>query len=118
MKYKFKKDLYPKIALLKAAYQFTDNAYVHLDADESYYYVAIEPKNVCQPVSEEAFKNEMLAQAVRHEIYLQTKDIRELMLARAMATTVLTDSSVLNEETPSEQFEEDEIIKDWFADND
>lgn len=35
----FSRDLYSKIALLKAAYNFTDKAYVHLDADEKSYYV-------------------------------------------------------------------------------
>lgn len=41
---KFRRELYSKIALIKAAYNYTDIAYIHLDADESYYYVTIEPK--------------------------------------------------------------------------
>ena len=35
---KYNKELYSKIALIKAAYNFTDRAYVHLDADKKYYY--------------------------------------------------------------------------------
>ena len=35
--YKFKKELYSKIALLKAAYSFTDKAYIHLDADDEFF---------------------------------------------------------------------------------
>ena len=31
MKYQFKKELYSKTALLKAAYNFTDKAFLHLD---------------------------------------------------------------------------------------
>ena len=30
---KFRKELYSKVALIKAAYNYTDQAYVHLDAD-------------------------------------------------------------------------------------
>lgn len=35
---KFNRELYSKTALIKASYNFTDQAYVHLDADENYYY--------------------------------------------------------------------------------
>ena len=40
----FSKELYPKSALLKAAYAFTDRAYVYLDADHDRYKVDIEAK--------------------------------------------------------------------------
>ena len=42
---KYNRELYSKIALIKAAYNFTDRAYVHLDADEKYYYVSLNAKN-------------------------------------------------------------------------
>lgn len=116
---KFSKELYPKIALIKAAYNFTDQAYIHLDADDSYYYVSIEPKDTEQTVSEQAFVNEMLAQSVRHEIYLQTKGIRELLLARAMATSVIADEHLIDEvDNSCDAFSSEEILKDWFAAND
>lgn len=79
---KFNREMYSKIALIKAAYNFTDKAYIHLDADDNYYYVTIEPKED-EEVSEKDFINEMLTQSVRHEVYQQTKNIRELLLARA-----------------------------------
>ena len=73
-------------------------------------------KDLENPISEEEFTNEMLAQSVRHEVYLQTKNIRELMLARALATSVVTEPEVLQEsgEFP-DQYSEDEILKDWFS---
>lgn len=77
---KFNRELYSKVVLIKAAYNFTDSAYIHLDADDEYYYVSIESKEPTVVISENDFVNEMLSQAVRHEIYLQTKTIRELML--------------------------------------
>lgn len=85
---KFRKELYSKVSLIKAAYNFTDQAYVHLDADTEYFYVSIEPKHAGYEISKPDFINEKLTQSVRHEVYQQTKNIRELLLARAMASSV------------------------------
>ena len=116
---KFKKTLYPKIALIKAAYNYTDKAYVHLDADESYYYVTLQPKDSNTDFSEAEFLNEMLAQTVRHEIYVRTKNIRELLLARAMASSLIAEPSAANiHDDDDNEFSENEILKDWFAEND
>lgn len=115
----FNKELYPKSALLKAAYNFTDKAYIHLDADEQNYYVELKEKDADDFVSDDEFQNEMLAQCVRHEIFLQTKNIRELLLARAMATTVITSNDYVADELTSERkdaYSESSILKDWFED--
>lgn len=115
---KFCKELYSKIALIKAAYNFTDKAYVHLDADDTYYYVTLTPKQSNDNVSDADFVNEMLTQSVRHEVFQQTKNIRELLLARAMATSVILDEQIIDDSTIDiESFAENEILKDWFTDN-
>lgn len=114
---KFRKELYPKVALIKAAYNFTDEAYVHLDVDDKYYYVSLTPKRSDCEVSEQRFTNEMLAQSVRHEVYQQTKNIRELLLARAMATSVIVDENSIDADDEGEAFLEEEILKDWFSEN-
>ena len=111
--FKFNKELYPKISLIKAAYNFTDVAYVHLDADDKYYYVTLEGKND-NIVSDDDFVNEMLAQCVRHEIYVQTKSIRELLLARAMATSVILEDGLKEDDNEDCPFDENEILRDWF----
>lgn len=118
---KFRRELYSKVALLKAAYNYTNTAYIHLDSDSEYYYVTLSPKRSNQSeinwdITEDEFANEMLAQSVRHEIYLETKNIRELLLARAMATSVI-DEGIGEPELPEgrEEFQENEILKDWFA---
>lgn len=115
--YRFSKELYSKVALIKAAYNFTDSAYIHLDADDNYFYVTIESKQSDGAVSEKEFINEMLTQSVRHEVYQQTKNIRELLLARAMATSVIVDDALIDEQDASDSFEENDILKDWFAAN-
>jgi len=113
---KFHKNLYSKIALIKAAYNFTDIAYVHLDSDDTHYLVTIENKSPDgnNSFTEDSFINEMLAQSVRHEVYLQTKNIRELLLARAMATTLIVNEELIEEQDSKDIFSEDEILKDWF----
>lgn len=59
----------------------------------------------------------MLAQAVRHAIYAQTKDIRRLTVARALASTVI-------EDVPEDEITENDsntdinnILTDWFESN-
>ena len=115
---KFNKELYSKTALIKASYNFTDIAYIHLDTDEKYYYVSIENK---QPekkqLTKNEFENEMLAQSVRHVIYKDTKNIREIVLARAMASSVIVEKDII-ENNDNSSFSEDEILKDWFESND
>lgn len=114
---KFDKSLYSKVALIKAAYNFTDRAYIHLDADDKYYLVTCEAKLEEDIICEKEFLNELLAQSVRHEVYSQTKDIRELLLARAMATSVVYNDEVIEDDTVSEkepQYGIEDIIKDWF----
>ena len=113
---KYNKSLYSKAALIKAAYNYTDRAYVHLDADETYYYVSLSPKEGAPKVSEQDFENEMLAQSARHEIYLQTKGIRELLFARTMASSLIADPEVMEPKAEDvASFSEDEILKDWFS---
>ena len=114
MKLSFSKEMYPKIALIKAAYAFTDKAYVHLDADQSYYLVQIVPKeNNCLDI-EKLFENEMLCQCIRHEVYLQTKGIRELLTARAMASTVLEMPGADQAQVTAGPDPESDILIDWF----
>ena len=115
---KFRKTLYSKNALLKAAYNYTDRAFVHLDADDEYYYVSIRPKESAVTISEDEFCNEMLAQSVRHEVYLQTKNIRELLMARAMASSLVMEHTSEDDSAEEDLFTEDEILKDWFAESD
>lgn len=116
MKLKFAKELYSRVALIKAAYNFTDLAFIHLDADSQYFYADLKMKDSADPISEDEFVNEMLTQSVRHEVYQQTKDIRELIVARAMATSVVYKSrkTAEQEATPEREHTEDEILKDWF----
>lgn len=116
----FSKELYPQIALIKSAYAFTDRAYIHLDADDRYYIVKIHPKEGHDPITEKEFINEMLCQCVRHEVYRQTKTVRELLIARSTASTVIEQSGVTAEDKiqPEQIWDEKQILTDWFEEYD
>lgn len=118
MTLKFRKSLYPKEALLKASYNFIDKAFIHLDADDEYYFVNIDRKEDDTEISEKEFENEMLTQSVRHEVYLETKNIRELLLARALATSVVADTDSNVSDDINDKYTEEDILKDWFSTND
>ena len=114
---KFDKALYSKVALIKAAYNFTDRAFIHLDADDKYFLVKCEARLSEDVICEKEFLNELLAQSVRHEVYSQTQDIRELLLARAMATSVVYNDKIVESDEIKEdelQYGIEDIIKDWF----
>lgn len=117
MKYYFKKELYSKEALLKAAYTYIDDYYVHLDADDEQYIVDVSAKDEGNDnlPSTEAFVNEMLIQEMRAVVWKKTNNIRELIYARALASTII--------DKPADEIAEDDydpdadsILKDWFDD--
>lgn len=109
---KFSKEMYNKNALLKTAYSFTDKAYIHLDVDEQYYLVKITSKSEDICISENDFINEMLAQTVRLVINKKTRNVRELILARALSSTLIEDTIENNDH--DEDFDIEDILKDWF----
>ena len=117
MIYKFNKDLYPKEAIIKAAYFFTDNYFVSLDIDEKYYLVNMNPKsNVTEQNLEEEILNEVLAQTNRYIISSSTKNIREMIIGRALASTMIDnrDKGFVDDESISA----DDILVNWFDKHD
>ena len=93
MQIKFTKELYPKEAVLKAAQFFTDKYYISLDTDEQYYYINMESIiGEMEKDIEKQFANEVLTQAARFKVMQETKAIRELILGRALASTIIDDS--------------------------
>jgi His-Xaa-Ser system protein HxsD len=81
--------LYPRDVLYAAAYVFLDRAYVLLDRHESRFSVHLRGK---RPLDEEAlqalageFENELLAQALRHQVVDANQRIIEDVVAVAIA---------------------------------
>lgn len=117
MTLEFDKQLYPKPAVIKAAFKFTDIAYLHLSQNENHYIVDLLPKDEqrCADIGEE-LKNELLLQSMRQLIISETGDLRKLILARALASTMVEGEEEALE-APGEGFNADRILRDWFEVN-
>ncbi|CUX34504.1 hypothetical protein BN3456_01583 [Clostridium sp. C105KSO13] len=97
---KFSKDIYTQEVLLKAAYAFTDCSYIHLDTDAEDYIVSLTPKEGTDANHlYEKFENELIAQETRRLVAEKTKNIRELTVARALASTIVNVSADAVEST-------------------
>ncbi len=118
--FKFSKGIYSKHSLIKAAYSYVDDYYVHLDEGEKDYIVELEPKQTSTlKVSEKDFLNEMLVQEVRNIVEDKTYRLREMIYARALASTIIDDSDYsddLNCDNSTNSNLED-ILVDWFEKN-
>ena len=117
MRFTFSKELYSKKAMLRAAYKFTNDYYIHLAINHEDYIVEIVPKvsNADINLSSEEFMNEILSQSVRESIFNDTKELRTLIIARAFASSVI-DNSCDDEHGDYAEYD-DNIMKDWFEQN-
>lgn len=111
------KEIYDRETLLKACYAFTDVAYMHLDADERCYYVEMTPKDgsASADLLYRKLENELIFQQTRRSVAKNTQAIREIIIARAMASTIvdLDPAPVPGEAS----FSADDILKDWFEEH-
>lgn len=121
MRIQYDKEFYSKEALLKAAYHFTDRAYVYLGVEDGSFFVDFTAKGGAQfdkEKLENEFKNELLAQVIHQTVSKETTVLRELLVARALSSTMVDEgiSSDVAESPMTEdaQDELDAIAKDWF----
>lgn len=121
MRIQYDKEFYSKEALLKAAYHFTDRAYVYLGVEDGSFFVDFTAKGGTQfdkEKLENEFKNELLAQVIHQTVSKETTVLRELLVARALSSTMVDEgiSSDVAESPMTEdaQDELDAIAKDWF----
>lgn len=111
------KSIYPLAAVLKAAYAFVGRAYVHLGDNDSTWSVSLTPKDGSfGEIAAKEFENELLAQTVRLSVFRQTHTIRELLLARALSSTMVEDGTSAVEDVEEDISQEDleQILTDWF----
>lgn len=118
------KSLYSKEVLLKTAYSFTDKVFLHLEQTEKYWVVSWKPRTG-QNIDEGELENELVSQALREKLVEQTADLRKIILARALASTVMDDQpGDINIPLPIEETsldttivsekEKEEILRGWF----
>ena len=109
------KGLYSKDTLLKTAYSFTSDYFIHLDSEEKCYVVEIKSKTGTEePKVEDLFCNELINQATRELISEKTKTIRELILARSFASTIVNENEFITEES---EIDTENVFMDWFDKN-
>lgn len=110
---KYSKELYQKEVILKAAYAFTDIMYIHIDVDDENYLIKLTSKqNETSDVLYKKFENELIMQEVRVIVSGKTKSIREMIVARALSSTMIN-TDVENLANISDDCA-DEILSDWF----
>lgn len=105
--------------MMKSAYMFLDRVYVHITEDENTWTVHFAAKDTELPANiGEEFENVLIAQAVRGMVYQKTHHLREMLLARAMTSSVIdTAEEPLQQIEADQQTDGDEladILKDWF----
>lgn len=113
------KSIFRPEVVLKAAYQFLDRCYIHFEENEKYWLVYLQPKeNTSIENLNALFENELLLQSVRYVTFQQTKSLREILMARAMAT------AMVDQKEPLERVEQEEnsgktslqdILQDWYS---
>ncbi len=116
---RFNKDLYPKEAVMKAAYHFIDRCYLHVDVIDGAFIIQLTAKDD-QDISNisNEFENELLAQAVRYQVFSQTHVLREVLMARAMSSTITGDNTELAKGPTLGNLDQlENILKDWFEKN-
>ena len=121
MRIQYDKEFYSKEALLKAAYHFTDRAYVYLGVEDGNFFVDFTAKGGTQfdkEKLENEFKNELLAQVIHQTVSKETTVLRELLVARALSSTMV-DEGISSDAAEGPMIEDaldelDAIAKDWF----
>ena len=112
MQIKISKEIYSRNVLLKTCYKLTDDYYIHLTSDENDYYIDIISKNDNDADIKSIIGNELIEQANRELVFKETHNIREILFARAMASSVIyTDDATKEVDT---NVNDDSAMKDWF----
>lgn len=109
----FDKGIYDRRALLKAAFRFTDRSYIHLNQNETQWIVTWREKEGASVDSGE-FENELIAQNLRLQLLEENADLRKILLARAMASTVIQEEPGEPEEEAGIVQDETRILRGWF----
>lgn len=86
MSLRIDKTIYDREAILKAAYKFSDECYIHIDSiDSNYYAVSFSAKkdNVEVEPQINEFCNELIDQQIRHNLNNSNRTIKELIIKKA-----------------------------------
>ena len=113
------KDIYPLVSVKKALANFMEETYIKISSDKDKIIVQMvlkENKKNLEKIIGELY-NEFLRESLRYNIAIETKNLRELIVGRALYKTCIDLENNQKEENNATQKEEyglDEIAVNWF----
>lgn len=116
------KKIYPIESIMKAMYNFLNDIYIHISEDEEYWILSFKEKDSCRYDNiTYLLENEILAETIRLNVYRKTKNIRSIIMARAMSSSFIDNNNYVVTSNIStsddESLKMNEILKDWFDRN-
>ena len=116
------KDLYPLITIKKAIANYMEDVYIKLEEDKYNIIIKLQLKENKEDLEKIVgeFYNELLRESLRYDISCETKNLRELIVARALYTTCIDineKEEISNEQDEKEDFNIDDIAVNWFDSN-
>lgn len=118
-------DIYPLITVKKAISNFMQNVYIKIERIDngtiSIKLVVYNNEEDLEKIIGE-FYNELLRESIRYNVSMETKNLRELIIGRALYTTCIDlDENDKNGSNDKEKIEEnyslDDIAVNWFSNN-
>lgn len=114
----FSAELYPKEVIIKTACSLIDDYYVHLDLIDSRYSIQITSKKSEKDSDiQKRLDNEIIFQLARYTVSVRTNDIRQLIMGRAFATSMLAEKREIPDYDNNYVSSADSILRDWFETN-
>lgn len=116
------KKIYPIESIMKAMCNFLNDIYIHISEDEEYWILSFKEKDSCRYDNiTYLLENEILAETIRLNVYRKTKNIRSIIMARAMSSSFIDNNNDVVTSNIStsddESLKMNEILKDWFDRN-
>ena len=118
--FKVKKDIYPLKAVYRAAYLLTDDYYIGIDQNSEEYLIYFSSKERTHDGKIKAvdyedagrFQNELLDQSMKMAIGNDTRQIRELIVTRALYSAFIPQDEPA-ETDENEEYNLEEIAEAW-----
>lgn len=112
------KDIYPLVSVKKALANFMEEIYIKINSNKDEIVVQIVPKENKEKLEKiiGEFYNELLRESLRYNIATETRNLRELIVGRALYTTCidLEENQEENNYTEEKEYSLDEIAVNWF----
>lgn len=114
--FQVKQSVYPLKAIYRAAYLFMDRYYIGIDYRNDSYEIRFSGKEHTADEGDIGdFQNELLHQCLKLAMDQDTREIRELIVTRALYSAFIPEEPASFEETEEENdYDLNEIAKAWY----